>query len=81
MNSNTSPVIIRKSGIGALSILGIILVVLKLIGGINISWVWVLAPFWIPLAINLAVILIVAAIAIIALLIAAIVEWRKPLKR
>lgn len=38
-------------GIGPLSLLGIALVVLKAMGYINISWIWTLAPFWIPLVI------------------------------
>ena len=38
-------------GVGPLSLLGIALVVLKAMGYINISWIWALAPFWIPLVI------------------------------
>lgn len=34
-------------GLSFFSILGLIFVVLKLIGVINWSWWWVLAPFWI----------------------------------
>ena len=33
------------------TILGIVFIILKLTGTINWSWWWVLAPFWIPLAI------------------------------
>ena len=50
-----------RGGIGPLSLLGVAFVVLKLVGVINWSWWWVLAPFWIPavLALGLVVILLV----------------------
>lgn len=54
-------------GIGPLSLLGIALVVLKAMGYINISWVWALAPFWIPLVI--AVILVGLLLCITAALV------------
>ena len=38
------------------TLLGIVFVVLKLTGVIGWSWWWVLAPFWVPAAIVLAVI-------------------------
>lgn len=38
----------NKSGIGFCGLLAIVFIVLKLIGIINWSWVWVLAPLWIP---------------------------------
>jgi hypothetical protein len=37
--------------VGVLGLLGVAFVVLKLIGQIAWPWVWVLAPFWIGLAI------------------------------
>lgn len=43
-------------------LLGLIFITLKLTGYINWSWLWVLAPFWIPLA--LAFLLILAAFII-----------------
>lgn len=45
------------------SILGIVFIVLKLIGIINWSWLWVLAPFWIGFAIWALVIIVIAIIA------------------
>ena len=54
-------------GIGPLSLLGIALVVLKAMGYINISWIWALAPFWIPLVI--VVILVGLLLCVIAALI------------
>ena len=37
----------KSSGIGATGLLGIAFIVLKLVGVIGWSWVWVLSPFWI----------------------------------
>lgn len=41
-------IIIRGTPI--LGILGVILVVLKVLEQITLPWVWVLAPFWAPIA-------------------------------
>lgn len=46
-----------SGGVGLAGLLGIAFIILKLCGVIAWSWWWVLAPFWIPLAI-----VIVAAI-------------------
>ena len=54
-------------GVGPLSLLGIALVVLKAMGYINISWIWALAPFWIPLVI--VVILVGLLLCVIATLV------------
>ena len=51
------------AGIGFFGLLTIALIVLKLCKVIDWSWLWVLAPSWIPLA---AVILIIAIIFIVA---------------
>lgn len=42
-----------SGGIGICGLLGIVFIVLKLCGVINWSWAWVLAPFWIPIALAL----------------------------
>lgn len=47
-----------SGGIGFCGLLTIVFVTLKLLGKINWSWWWVLAPIWIPVAIILAVLLI-----------------------
>ena len=51
----------KTGGISFGGLLFIVLLVLKLVKVISISWVWVFAPLWIPLGITL-VILIIAAI-------------------
>ena len=50
-NKNTS----SSGGIGFLGVLTIIFIVLKLVGVITWSWVWVLAPMWIGLIITILV--------------------------
>lgn len=52
-------------GIGFCGALTIAFVVLKLCGVIHWHWLWVLAPLWIPFAIALAIILVLAVIYII----------------
>jgi len=48
-----------SGGIGFFGILTLIFITLKLVGIVNWSWVWVLAPIWIPLALTVAIILVV----------------------
>lgn len=45
----------NSTGIGLSGLLGVAFIVLKLTHVIAWSWLWVLAPFWIPLAILLLV--------------------------
>ena len=54
-NKNTA-----SGGIGFTGLLTIVFIVLKLTGVINWSWVWVLSPIWISLALVLTIIIIVA---------------------
>ena len=53
-------------GIGFCGLLTIVFIVLKLLGKISWSWVWVLSPLWIPWAVALVILLIVAIVAVIA---------------
>lgn len=57
-NSNSGG---AKGGIGFCGLLAIAFIVLKLVGIIKWSWLWVLAPIWLPTVI---VILVIIAIAI-----------------
>jgi len=45
------------------ALLGVAFVILKLCKVIAWPWVWVLAPFWIPLALSIIIILIIALVA------------------
>ena len=41
----------HSGGIGFAGILTIVFIILKLLGKINWSWIWVLSPLWISFAI------------------------------
>ena len=58
----------QTTGTSIAGLLGIAFVVLKLTGIIAWPWLWVLAPFWIGLAIGLFVIAIVALIVLVGAL-------------
>ena len=55
MSDNSSA---RSGGIGFCGLLTIIFIVLKLLGKITWSWLWVLSPLWIVWAICLIILLI-----------------------
>jgi len=57
-----------SGGIGVTGLLGVAFVVMKLAGYIDWSWWWVLAPFWMPVALGLGVLAVVGIIALIAYL-------------
>lgn len=66
MNRRNSDVKVTYQGIGFTGILTIVFIVLKLLGKISWSWVWVLAPLWISFAFGLlmfVVLIILFAIA------------------
>lgn len=42
----------QKGGISFFLVLTIVLVVLRIVGVISISWIWVLSPLWIPFLIK-----------------------------
>lgn len=46
----------NSGGIGLPALLAVLFIALKLTGVIAWSWLWVLAPFWIPLALVVAVV-------------------------
>ena len=48
-----------------LSLLAVAFIVLKLTGFISWSWLWVLAPIWIPAVIVLAILLIVLVVVLV----------------
>lgn len=47
-------------GIGFTGLLTIVFIVLKLIGVINWSWIWVLSPIWISIFLTIILIISVA---------------------
>lgn len=52
-------------GIGFCGLLTIAFIVLKLTGFIDWSWLWVLAPIWIPAAIVIAVLLVFLIVVLV----------------
>lgn len=61
MSDNSS----RTSGIGFTGLLTIIFIVLKLMKIITWSWIWVLSPLWISLALGFVFLIITVIIAFI----------------
>ena len=47
------------TGIGIFDVVGIVFIILKLVGVINWSWWWVLAPIWIPVVLVLLILFLV----------------------
>ena len=45
----------KQGGLGIVSVLTIVFIVLKLLGVIRWSWIWVLSPIWISAVIVVAV--------------------------
>lgn len=68
MSQSTSS---SSSGIGFAGLLTVAFIVLKLTGVIAWSWLWVLSPIWI----SVALVLVIIALAFVALLIK---DRRKP---
>lgn len=48
----------NNDGLGFADVLTIVFIVLKLVGVINWSWIWVLSPIWICLGIYLIILLL-----------------------
>jgi hypothetical protein len=54
----------QTGGIGFFGLLAIVFITLKLMGYITWSWWWVLAPLWAPLAVVLAIFMIIVIFAL-----------------
>jgi hypothetical protein len=64
-NSNTTSAT-SSSGIGFTGLLTIVFIILKLCGVITWSWLWVLSPIWISIALVILFIGIVVLCAILS---------------
>lgn len=64
MNEN-KPVVVNGGSVGFCGLLTLVFIVLKLCKVISWSWLWVLAPLWIPVGIVLVICIIAALIAIV----------------
>lgn len=49
----------NTGGVGFLGLLALLFIGLKLTGHITWSWVWVLAPLWIPMIISLLILSVI----------------------
>ena len=58
MNDNNSNNHSGAAGIGITGLLGVAFIVLKLCKVINWSWLWVLSPFWISMAVWLICVIV-----------------------
>lgn len=58
-----------------LALLGAVLVVMKLLGEIDLAWIWVLAPFWAPWALLIGVIVVPVAVVAVVAVIAQVGVW------
>ena len=59
MSSNRSS---KSSGIGICGVLTIVFIVLKMVGVVNWSWLWVLCPLWIDILLTIIVLVIITII-------------------
>ena len=55
----------NTGGVGFLGLLTILFIGLKLTGYITWSWIWVLAPIWIPISIALFILSVVVLLVIL----------------
>ena len=60
MSDNSSS---SSSGIGFVGLLTVVFVTLKLVGKIDWSWWWVLAPIWISASLGIVLLISVVALA------------------
>jgi len=56
-------------GIGFCGMLTIVFIVMKLLGKINWSWWWVLAPIWLPILVGIGIVLFVLLLSILVVVI------------
>lgn len=54
-----------ESGIGLGGVLLVVFIVLKLCHVIEWSWLWVLAPFWIPFSVAMIVLVVALIMAVV----------------
>jgi hypothetical protein len=52
----------KGGGVGICTVVGIVFIILKCCGVLNWSWVWILSPFWIPVALVIFLLIILGII-------------------
>lgn len=79
---NQSPIIVQKSSLSFLSLLGLLFIGLKLGGAITWPWIWVLSPLWIGLVLFVTILLVVLGLIFLAFLISLLAKYlEKPTKK
>jgi hypothetical protein len=66
----------KGTGISFVTLLGLTFIVLKLIGTIDWSWLWVLAPFWGGFALALLIYLIYWILILLVFIIGALMNGK-----
>lgn len=66
-NCDADKIETTAGGIGFLQLLTLLFIALKLTNYIDWSWLWVLAPLWIPLGLFIAALIGVIIVAIVAI--------------
>ena len=74
MSKENDVKVVTTSSFPVFGLLGAVLVVLKILGKITLTWKWVLAPFWIPALIGLGIFGVIMLFVIVAAIIAAVVD-------
>lgn len=64
--ANSTTKVASGGGVSIVVLLGLLFIGLKLGGVITWSWVWVLAPFWIPFSLLLAFLFIAGIVLLVA---------------
>lgn len=59
MNNDSKASASAKGGVGFCGLLTIVFIVLKLLGKIDWSWIWVLSPLWIPFVLWVVVVVLI----------------------
>ena len=62
MNDNKT--VVRSGGLGLGGVLLVVFVVLKLVGVISWSWIWVLSPLWIGIALWVVLFVVIILIGL-----------------
>lgn len=62
-------VVVSGPSIGLAGILTIVFVIMKCLGHLSWSWVWVFAPLWVSFGLGLAILGVILLVALIAYLV------------
>jgi len=75
MDKSQSVTSVSGGGIGLASILTIIFVIMKCLGYLSWSWLWVFAPLWIAASIAVGIVIIIGLVILVVYLVARHNGW------